>query len=72
MSPNARGEGGGSCGVSANEDGCTVYTGAQLNFGDSILNLCFMPSAKEVKIKRFYMYVPIVFHFKPKNVKQKL
>ncbi len=32
MSPKAGG--GGSCGVSANEYSCTVYTGAPLNFGD--------------------------------------
>ncbi len=32
MRPNAGG--GGSCGVSANEYSCTLYTGAQINFGD--------------------------------------
>jgi hypothetical protein len=29
-----RGGGGGSCVVSANGYGCTVHTGAQINFGD--------------------------------------
>jgi hypothetical protein len=37
MSPTAGGRG--SCGVSANEYSCIVYTGAQLNFEDLTLYL---------------------------------